>query len=49
MIPEIDIQLKLSYVQLKHIKKLYGQNLGREIASGRKMIKLMKGLYKHDP
>ncbi len=41
----IEVQIKLSYVQNKNMKKLYGRMIGREIAIGRKLLKMIKGKY----
>lgn len=35
----------MSYKTEKLMKKLYGKQLAREIAVGRKMVKIMKGVY----
>lgn len=39
------LQLNLSYRQVKLMKKMYGKNLGREIAIGRRLVKFMKDRY----
>lgn len=41
----IEIKLNLSYRALKKMKKMYGHNLAREIAIGRKMVKFIKAKY----
>ncbi len=41
----MQVQIKLNYLQMKNMKKLYGKNLGTEIAIGRKLIRFMKMKY----
>lgn len=41
----MDLQMKMSYKTEKLMKKLYGKQLSREIAFGRKMVKMMKEIY----
>ena len=38
----MNLELKLSYPVCKKMKKLYGKNLAREIAIGRKLVKAMR-------
>jgi len=42
---DMNFEMKLSYKNKKLMKKLYGKNLGREIAYGRNLIKLISKLY----
>jgi len=42
---DLTISLKLPYKNQKIMKKLYGKHLGREIAIGRKLIKLISMNY----
>ncbi len=41
----MNFQMKMGYKTQKHMKKLYGKNLGREIAFGRNLVKFMKDKY----
>jgi hypothetical protein len=41
----MECKFKLSYLNAKRMKKLYGKNLAREIAFGRKLMKFMKEKY----
>jgi hypothetical protein len=41
----MQIVLKLNYIQMKRMKKLYGRKITREIATGRKLIRFMKREY----
>lgn len=44
----VTCNLKLSYKQEKLMNKLNGQYWGMQIATGRKIIKSMKALYKKE-
>jgi hypothetical protein len=41
----IESKVKLNFRNAKLMKKFYGQNLGREIAFGRKLVKMIKKNY----
>lgn len=41
----MNFQIKTSYKTQKHMKKLYGKNLGREIAFGKNLVKFLKEKY----
>ncbi len=41
----MNFQMKMSYKTEKQMKKLYGKNLGFEIAFGRNLVKFMKDKY----
>lgn len=41
----MNLQMKMNYKNQKQIKKLYGKHLGKEIAYGRNLVKLMKEKY----
>lgn len=41
----LTISIKLPYKTQKMMKKLHGKYLGREIAIGRKLVKLLKSKY----
>jgi len=41
----MDLRIKMNYRMQKQMKNLYGKNLGREIACGRKLVYFLKRKY----
>ena len=45
---DTDFQTKMNYKTQKRMKKLYGRNLGTEIAFGRHLLEILKTEYQSD-